>query len=89
MGNRKTDVERADAGEGGIERFDFARLLAIADEYAADRRQDGEFATTWFAQKKGWTYNRAMKVLLRMERDGVVTRRKSGPMTLWRMTGGV
>lgn len=85
MGNRKTDVERADAGAGGVERFDFARLLAIADQYAADKPQVGEFATSWFAQQKQWTYDRTMKTLRRLEADGYVTSRKAGRVTLWRI----
>lgn len=89
MANRKIDVVSADAGPDRVERFDVSRLLDIADRYAADRRQTGEFATSWLAQKKGWTYDRAIRALMAMEADGLVTRRQAGRITLWRMTGDV
>lgn len=88
MGKDKADVERARGSAHRVERFDVARLLAIADEYANDRPRENEFATTWFAKAKGWTYERAMKTLRRMESDGVVTSRRAGHITLWRMSEG-
>jgi hypothetical protein len=85
MGKGKTHVERADAGADRVERFDINRLLAIADEYGADIPRDDEFATTWFAEQKGWTYERAMKALKEMEKRGLVTSRKTGRITRWRI----
>jgi hypothetical protein len=85
MGKNKTDVVGADAGTDRVERFDIARLLAIADEYANDIARDDEFATTWFATQKGWTYERALKALREMEKRGLVTSRKTGRITRWRI----
>lgn len=85
MAARKTDVDGADAEAGGVRRFDLAQLFAIADQYAADKPQTGEFATSWFAEQKQWSHDRAMKTLRRMEADGYVTSRKAGRVTLWRI----
>ena len=83
MAKNKNDVDGADADEDRVARFNLERLLEIADEYAKDKQREGEFSTTWFAQQKGWTYDRAIKVLRRMEADGMVTSRKAGPTTWW------
>ncbi len=85
MGKGKNHVVGADAGADRVERFDINRLLAIADEYANDIARDDEFATTWFAVQKGWTYERAMKALKEMEKRGLVTSRKTGRITRWRI----
>ena len=85
MGKEKTDVVGPGTDARRVERFDVSRLLEIADRYTADRPVAGEFATSWFASQKGWTYERAMKTLKRMESEGVVASRLSGKRMLWRV----
>lgn len=85
MGNRTTHVDSANAAEDDVGGFNIAKLLSIADSYTEEARRDDEFATTFFAKSKGWTYEKAMTILLRMEADGYVTRRKVGRLTLWRV----
>lgn len=85
MAKAKTDVGRPGTDAHRVERFDVARLLEIADRYTPDRPVAGEFATTWFAQQKGWTYERAMRALKKMEAEGVIVSRTIGNRTLWRV----
>ena len=85
MGKTKIDVVGPGTDASRVERFDLARLLEIAHRYSDDRPAAGEFATSWFAHKKGWTYERALKTLRLMEADGLVASRPVGKRTVWRV----
>lgn len=85
MAKTKIDVVGPGTDAHRVERFDVARLLEIAHRYSEDRPAAGEFATSWFAAKKGWTYERALKTLRLMEADGLVVSRPVGKRTLWRV----
>jgi len=86
MGNRKTDVERADAAEDRVAAFNVARLLEIAEQYTEPKRRPDEFTMTWLAKQKGWSQEKSADALAKMERDGIVTSRVYNGQKLWRMT---
>lgn len=80
---RTDDVERSSSSADSVESFDLARLLKIADQYAVDKKRANEFSTTQFAKMKGWTYERAMQALAKMEKDGIVVSRRAGAVRYW------